>query len=444
MTCGLCSGGSFLEAKRAAIEKFEYPVGVTYSEAILNHDEIRVALDAALDPLSELYKQAQARCEHLPPKIAEWIIAGEIAGPVTEALSRQPEFMNHQNLMIAHDNGSIGFRPSDVAPRLIIRAKTDGSAKAVIWIEKILGTSRAAGCRVMPLWGIACEEPRTLASGVDLLPFGALPQSGGKTWVENPSERHLGGMGLLPGFQLAFSQPSSALVAHIEIEPLLFDASAPPVTRDPQRVQQLLDNVRLCLTAIGPSPVLGPIHWFQFDDPDFDAVSMGGIFGSLMEILPMSLPPTQPLDLEPAQRLVPRYLNLTGRARDRVTVSLQRLGQAMLRRTLGDRAADLSIALETLLVDDRGEHRWKVSTRAAMITGWDLSSKLRRRRVVADAYDMRSSLMHSGTAGDKASGETCDEAVRICAAVIRAIIEHGGIPSWPDFDVSGGTCGWPP
>jgi hypothetical protein len=118
----------------------------------------------------------------------------------------------------------------------------------------------------------------------------------------------------------------------------------------------------------------------------------------------------------------------------------------------GDKAADLSIALETLLADQPGEHTWKVSTRAGVLTGWDLRSKLDRRNMIAAAYRMRSSLVHSGAAsmnvkvvgrGPQPAAAVCEEAARICAAVIRAIIERGGIPEWAAFDVSGGVCGWP-
>lgn len=75
---------------------------------------------------------------------------------------------------------------------------------------------------------------------------------------------------------------------------------------------------------------------------------------------------------------------------------------------------------------------------------------LERRNMIAAAYQMRSSLVHSGAASDKvrvagrgqqSAMSVCEEATRICAAVIRAVIERGGTPEWAAFDISGGAFG---
>jgi hypothetical protein len=249
---------------------------------------------------------------------------------------------------------------------------------------------------------------------------------------------------------LNFEAPKAAITVRRLIDPLFVDIGA--YQRQPDQISELFNDVRLCLSVIGPHPLLGPMQWVQFEDNDLDALASAGAGSNELEILPYELLPAVLLDPDAARRLVRQFLGLPEKVREPVRRSLQRLSQAMLRREPGDKAADLSIALEALLTDEAGEHTWKVSTRAGVLTGWDLRSKLDRRNVIAATYRMRSSLVHSGAAsrmihvpgrGRQPAAAVCEEAGRICAAVIRAIIERGGKPEWATFDVSGGLCGWP-
>ena len=341
------------------------------------------------------------------------------------------------------------FAPEWAAEELVIRAMRDGAEGAVNWFAGIVERTRAAGTLVMPLWQLCLERPIALSPTASLVPFSHLPRSHGKNWLEDPANRIHGG-GILAVASLGFELPGAAITVHTVISPLFVNML--DFRQQPKDEFDILDDIRLCLSAIGPYPLLGPIKWFQFDDPDLDAVGPRG-FGSMrLEILPYSLPPPVPLDIAAAQRLVPQFLAFRTANRGPIRKSLQRLVQAMLRRDPGDSAADLSIALEALLTEGPGEHTWKVSTRAAMLTGRDLPSMLDRRNVVSAAYQTRSSLAHTGTASHKVrvggrvgrqpAVSVCEEATRICAAVIRAIIERGGTPEWTAFDVSGGRFGW--
>jgi hypothetical protein len=258
---------------------------------------------------------------------------------------------------------------------------------------------------------------------------------------------------MLPGPLFGRQRPTAALTARKVVDSLFIDGEELEQLRpEPDPLPNMLDDVRLCLNAIGPHPILGPVRWYQFDDPGLNVSAEGAILGMPLEILPSWLSSPPALDTHTAQTLASKFLALPVKVRSRVTIALQRIVQAMLRREPGDKAADLSIALEALLSDQPAEHTWKVSTRAAVVTGWDLRSMLDRRNVISATYQMRSSLVHSAGAsqnvrvpgrGQQSASSVCEEATRICAAVIRAIIERGGIPSWPEFDVSGGVSGWP-
>jgi Apea-like HEPN len=417
----------------------------------MNRPEVLAALKAALNPESELYKEVSRKHRDLAPDQADQARSKDLAVPVAAVLANQPECHRYPNMMLRNGSGGrIGFHPIRAAQLLILSAMRNNADSAVNWLADLLENARASGLHVMPLWQLTIEAPVTLTKDVGLLPFSMLSSRFATVWLETPPYPGFGHWMFPWGPSLGTEQPTAALTACKVVDPLFVDADE-QIRQDPDPLPYLLEDVRLCLSAISPHPVLGRVRWFQFDDPDLDAAAGTVMGGTAVEILPGPVSPVT-LDATAARSLVPKFLALPGNTRDRVRIALQRLDQSMLRREPGDKAADLSIALEALLTDQAGEHTWKVSTRAAMLTGWDLQSKLDRRNVIVATYRMRSSLVHSGSASNmiQVSGRdrmpaanVCEEATRICAAVVRAIVERGGIPSWPEFDVSGGALGWP-
>ncbi len=124
---------------------------------------------------------------------------------------------------------------------------------------------------------------------------------------------------------------------------------------------------------------------------------------------------------------------------------MQRLGLACLRRGPADRALELAIALEALLVDSPGEHTFKIALRAAILTSTELESRKRHRAVIEAMYKIRSSLMHSGQSsdtckvrgyGDLKTTDIVSEALNITALVIQKIISLGARPDWSSLELS--------
>jgi Apea-like HEPN len=416
----------------------------------MNRPEVLAALKAALNAESEPYGEAMRKHRDLTPDQADQARAMDLAEPVATVLAGQPEYRRYPNMMLQSGGGArTGFQPDRAAYMLVLRGMNDSADDAVNWLANLVEKLRAPGLHVMPVWQLTVQAAVKLTEDITLIPFSTLISSPQKSWLEAPIQHSFLGS-LLPR-SLGMRQPTAAITARKVVEPLFVDA-AEEHRSDPDPIPGLLNDIRLCLSVVNPSPLIAPVQLFQFDDPDLNAVAGSAIGAVPLEIMPHWPPPIAALDEDAAQKLVPKFLALRGNTRDRVRISLQRLYQAMLRPEPGDKAADLSIALEALLTDQSGENTWKVSTRAGTLTGWDLQSKLDRRNLIVAAYRLRSSLVHSGTASNMTSVsgrgkmpaiDVCEEAGRICAAVIRAIIERGAIPLWPEFDVSGGAEGWP-
>src|SRR5690606_377955 len=94
----------------------------------------------------------------------------------------------------------------------------------------------------------------------------------------------------------------------------------------------------------------------------------------------------------------------TASDKGRVRTALERLHSAMVRREPGDRAVELSIALETMLMSgERGDNRHKVGLRAALLTSETARERRQSRALVEAAYDIRSALMHTGAVKKEAT-----------------------------------------
>jgi hypothetical protein len=91
--------------------------------------------------------------------------------------------------------------------------------------------------------------------------------------------------------------------------------------------------------------------------------------------------------------------------RSEVEPALRRFRFAAERSRPDDEIVDLMIASESLFLHeigtrDRGELRFRISTRAAALLGATLDERLRLSKFMRGAYDVRSAIAHGGTPGD--------------------------------------------
>lgn len=416
----------------------------------MNVDRIVEALTRAANPDSDIYRAAQSKASRLPLELATTFLLHEASTLVRDALALEEEFRTGAGFMVRRDNGASGFYADQAAFALLSRTLRSGNAReAVDWLTKVLSTKVAAGTGVMALRGVTVMAPCKLTPAITLLPITALPESGTKAWLLRP--RDPSAVSGPPWFPMP--PPQAALMASQTVEPFLHDnrkGELPP-QKDPLRLYSLLDEARLALTLIGPSAPLNSGYWFQFDDPDLaEAASTGGIMTSNVEVMPWVFGEDTLIDSAVASPLVSRYMSIDGSLRDRLRIAISRLNQALRRAPTGDKAIDLCIALEALLVDGGGENTHKVGLRAALVVSGTPEDRLQLRAVVGATYTMRSAILHSGVlpvevslagGGKKPSHEVLRDAGLACAKVIRAIVDRGSVPDWYLFELSPGSAG---
>jgi hypothetical protein len=118
-------------------------------------------------------------------------------------------------------------------------------------------------------------------------------------------------------------------------------------------------------------------------------------------------------------------------------IGLDRLSQALRKGQKTDKAIDLGIALEAMLLHGIG--RDELSYRAAFLGG-SADERLGTFKLVRDAYQLRSSAVHTGKVsegGKPLAVEVLRDASITCAALARKLIERGSFPSWESEYVVG-------
>jgi hypothetical protein len=374
----------------------------------------------------------------------------KLAEKVNVLVQRDDRFPKGRVLMVRGESGGgAGFFPHMVGSPLVRRVLQSGDpAEAIRWLQKVLAAVEADGQSITALWGVPVEQRISLTPTVDVVPIKDLPDSQQKEWITNLLIKGPQGP-VMSG--LDFDQPRSALVVCQRIEPFLYEPDNEPPVVNPQVAgnHEMLSEITLALTVVGPRVPIQAAHWFTFDDPDLEQANIlsGGRHHPQIEILPLVHKPYPPLDPNEAKDLVGAYLALTGNTRNQVRVALQRLIQAQLRHNVGDRAVELSIALETLMGDKATtEMTHKVTVRSVRLLGGPPGVRRKNRRVITEAYNIRSKLVHGShvkpTATTNIEGKRLtasaiiEAATAICVDLIKLIIHRGSIPDWSEFDIT--------
>lgn len=408
---------------------------------------IITALREILREDSEHYCKAQQSASQAPADFREALFIQDLAKPLAEVLSKQPEFAAGGFMVHHPDGGASGFQTSRAATALLRRVrKGENPQKAVEWLDKVITTERADVLCVMALWGVSVNERVQLGRSVDLVPLEQLPPSQYKERLLSPVDLEVIKFAFAAPWML--NRPKVALTVSDCVDPFITKVKADDgsSTNEPLRYHDLLDDVRLALTCVGPCAPLQAVSWFQYADADFEEAIHHWTSSTVHEIPPSGFEPEVTINAADARAVLAGFFALSGQPLARVRVSLQRLNQALRRRAVGDCALELSIALEALLSDgSQGEHTYKVALRAALLSGGDLERRAESRAIIHAVYGLRSALVHRGTApemvkvrskGQLPAKEVVKQGASITATVIREVIRRGEIPDWNALELN--------
>lgn len=394
----------------------------------MSTSELERALQAVL---------AQDERSNLPrvrDSIEEIVRVHALAQPVSEALEEHEQFKSGGHMLSSHGYAG-GLIPLTVAPAMVrYLLETRDVAETLNWLERLFATRRdASGSVVVALWGVRVERSFDLDESTSIVPFADVPESAAKRWFYDAVVATL-----RTPFHLK-SPPLAAIVSRVTISPVLVPTQAfdHSLFGKHHEEDSRLRSCVLALTVVGPCAPTIAGKWFTFDDADLERVGQGGIAPGSNEIIPALHHEDRLLDETRARDAVRLFFACA--TKSPLTIALERLNQSLRRYAIADRVLDLAIAFESLLGEREGEHRYKISLRAARLTGKDVADRRRRRACIQALYDIRSRVVHGGRAPARIGSVTPDqvfaEAAVICADVISAILVNGSMPDWRELEI---------
>ena len=363
---------------------------------------------------------------------------------------------------------SMGRRMEDhVIPQFLILSVINGfSAKSLV--DEILAF---ADCRssvtetYAPLAGATIDEAVSLGVGIDLVPWTDVPKS--IHWADEPESIKMTHINpnwyshkLIP-FRQTFPQmeatKNSAIRIRVKERNVFFTSSTEAKTEYENlskeftnHISQIEDVVR-CITALSGQPVAALGYWTQFNSSLANEM-IGSSFSHFEASIDNSAHTmfTKPIALEGQSiaELYNRFVDFNSSEKNVMRISLDRLCKVLRGGTLVDKAIDLGIALEVLLLHKKpkdniqGELAYRSSIRGATFLGGNKSERMETFKNLNNAYKLRSKAVHSGDLPIKNKNEstqkTLHKATNICADLARKLIEMGSFPNWEDDFVVGG------
>lgn len=370
---------------------------------------------------------------------------------VTDLTITDERFPKDAQLVLRTHNGSMQFYPIGIGSILIQRTiDFNSSDEAIAWFLRVLEAKNAPGRVVEALWGVDVAEEFDLGENLRILPTTALKDGPFKDLLLG---RRRGIREDLVMSSITLGNPQSVLEYRTEltsvVAPIDVNGLPPALSQETAiSIREQMQEMTDFLTVIGPRVTLSAAITFEFDDPDLHYLGMFFLGRSMRIIEVMPVRPTitnPPLDIAEAIELAAIFVKLNQDLRKQLCVALNRLNLAQRRLSLGDKAIDLAITLESLLGgNENSEITHKVTTRATRLLAGPDNQRHFNRAIVNATYSYRSKMVHNGTQpsgikriGDREmrANEIISAAVDVCVKIIKAIIHRRAIPDWQEFDI---------
>jgi hypothetical protein len=331
-------------------------------------------------------------------------------------LRAQPEFAVFDEKVQSIGDASVVATLPNLANWMVGRAAIIGSGNVVDDLYRYVDTDQIPFRKIMVLAGVRTGASISLSGGLELIPFDVLPYS---TWKETVLD-HFGKSWVnyrpTAAIQQQFLQPRKQL-------------HAPPLNTSKANEEfQELEDVRLCMTTIGPCAPLWLGSWIQAEEWVPNLANMAHLPERLNA---GSYPRLVGEDWRELRSLYERWLDLDETKKTHLRVPLARTNSALRHSDVVNAAIDLGIAIDSVYRSARGYG--PVRLRAARF----LRQDERERRHVADTFSvlwkMRCDAVHEGKIN---GGKSVEEVHKViyegCCLVSETIGKYirDGMPDW--------------
>jgi hypothetical protein len=323
------------------------------------------------------------------------------------------------------------------------RQGIDATLKA---IKRYLALDYTPTVEILAVTGIEIQEEIELGNGIFLAPMNNVPsikvrEALTEKIIVLEAETDLG-FSPLAVWMRGRKPPTAGLYCFTKLKPQTCKEDDLNHIKSLQTKGALYEACA-CLALIGPSAPKPLAYWSELEE----WVPLNGYTGSGFSYVPIEvLSGSQYLfskaDLLEARNLYGQFLSCSENTRTKLRIPLARLTQAVGRSNLVDKALDLGVALESLLLNDLGSNEQlslSLRIRGAWLLGEDANDRHRLERIFKQLYHYRSQAAHRGKF-DKDRVKIDSDLIPIqdflktgeelCAAIIKKILEKAKFPEW--------------
>ena len=326
------------------------------------------------------------------------------------------------------------FSADRVAQWWVWRANEVGQEIANRDLESYLNKTEVDSLQALWVYGIESEETQDIYPGVSLVPTTEMPISQDQEGFLKSRFAYSSNVNIVP---------QAALVCRASIPRNSSEEPSNKINavREAQRTLRAIALVMNCLPATMCFAGFATSYCPPEVPPGFLGAARGG-GASIQDILPLRTAVFKGGNTELLRRLVDAYLSLQEKDRMRFSRVLHRLSIAKARLEDGDRALDLGIALEMVLLDDKhggglpGQLNVQFRLRGSWLVGDSADDRKKLFRALGDIYTHRSQVAHSGAAPSiekmepAKRREVLDLHFSIAERILARLIEKGFPPDW--------------
>jgi hypothetical protein len=373
---------------------------------------------------------------------------------VSKELDEIKKFLSAEADLAAYDNALLNIKPFGskqvhhwtLAQSLLFISLTESPQQAVQSLDKFLKLEHVPVEFVYALYGVKLPREVKLTPDLKLVPFNDIPESVNK--------KNFIGYGHQVNRELfSFSiYPTAAFVKNFRSSPQVKHAPKGTGSRTEAYEDQEISDACLWLCLIGDTRPIVVVSWFNVADwVPFARHSINCLTPYVPDILFKTwihkVPEFTETDIVKVQELHRKFEAIKKTDKEKLRIPLARLNQALWHSKQVDKAIDLGIALEALLISEGTKEQLSLTfgLRGAWLLGDTSDSRVKLFEEFKNIYDIRSRAVHRGIVKpieklnnkDIVVGELLDRGFDYCRRVIYKIICDGKFPEWESLVLGG-------
>ena len=330
----------------------------------------------------------------------------------------------------------------------LIRQALDGNSvsKAVDALCELAKSRRCGFTLYAPISGASIEKARMLSKSLALIPWSDVPNGPQKSEFERTQGTRI--------FEMLRPPATAAIRFHLSDKQVLFassdDAGGDTLAAGMEAMTTELGDVVHAIASLGHSPVVLLGSWDEIESDALAKMSGQGTMyfaASLERNHHLAVRNPSNIDAEQLTQIFGRWHALAKSDQVVLRVALSRLNQASRRMDIVDKALDLGIALEVMLLHgggDQSELSFRLSSRGATFMSGGHTQRVSHYNLLRDAYRLRSKAAHRGvlpaSLGTRTVADILNDAAALTAEIAKRLIERGGFPNdWEIEYVLGGS-----